>query len=55
MMAKAEADLEQSRTKGLIGDWKFIIAYEAMRSAATAALASTGYRPDHESNHYRVI
>jgi hypothetical protein len=55
LMTKAIADLEQSRTKGLSDDWKFTIAYQAMLTAATAALASTGYRPDHENNHYRVI
>jgi len=54
-MTKAESDIEQSKTRGLIGDWKFTIAYQAMLTAATAALAYLGYRPDHESNHYRVI
>jgi hypothetical protein len=39
----------------LISDWKFTIAYQAMLTAATAALSSIGYRPDHENNHFRVI
>jgi hypothetical protein len=55
LLTKAESDLKQSTTKGLKGDWKFIIAYQAMLAAATAALAHLGYRADHESNHYRVI
>jgi hypothetical protein len=41
--------------KELPADWRFAIAYNAGLQAATAALASVGYRATRDNHHYRVI
>lgn len=55
LLAVADRDLRACEVPGLDSDWRFAIAYNAARQAATAALAAAGYRVTRESHHYRVI
>lgn len=55
LLGIVERDLAASQTPNLTPDWRFNIAYNAARQAATAALAAEGYRAARESHHYRVI
>jgi hypothetical protein len=51
----ADRDLAACKVEGLPADWRLAIAYNAGLQAATAALASAGYRASRENHHYRVI
>jgi len=51
----ADRDLAACKVEGLPADWRLAIAYNAGLQAATAALASAGYRAARENHHYRVI
>ncbi len=56
LLALADRDLKDCRTKGLSDDWKFNIAYNAALQASSAALAASGYAvAKGDSNHFRVI
>jgi hypothetical protein len=50
----SDRDLTSCRVAGLPADWRLAIAHNALQ-AATAALASAGYRAARENHHYRVI
>jgi hypothetical protein len=51
----SDRDLAACQVKGLPADWRLAIAYNAALQAATAALASAGYRASRDSHHHRVI
>jgi hypothetical protein len=51
----SDRDLAACQVAGLPTDWRLTIAYNAGLQAATAALASAGYRATRENHHYRVI
>src|SRR5258707_15284040 len=51
----SDRDLAACKVDGLPPDWRLAIAYNAGLQAATAALASAGYRAARENHHYRVI
>jgi len=55
LLAIVNRDLSDCQVKGLDPDWKLNIAYNAALQAATAALATSGYRASREAHHYRVI
>lgn len=55
LLAVADRDLRDCRSKGLSADWKFNIAYNALLQAAAAALAAAGYRASRDAHHYRVL
>jgi hypothetical protein len=55
LLALADRDLKDCRSKRLSADWQFNIAYNAVLQAATAALAAAGYRASRDSHHYRVL
>jgi uncharacterized protein (UPF0332 family) len=55
LLAIVNRDLSDCQVKGLGPDWKLNIAYNAALQAATAALATSGYRASREAHHYRVI
>jgi len=55
LLAIADRDLAASQAPNLPPDWRMAIAYNAALQAATAALASAGYRAARDSHHYRVI
>jgi hypothetical protein len=55
LLSIADRDLAQCRTPNLNPDWQLNIAYNAALQAATAALATAGYRAAREAHHYRVI
>jgi len=55
LLAVADRDLRECRTKGLGPDWRLNIAYNSALQSATAALAAAGYRPAREAHHYRTI
>lgn len=44
LLAIVRRDLRECRTPGLSPEWQLAIAYNAVLQAATAALASAGYR-----------
>jgi hypothetical protein len=50
----SDRDLAACQVEGLPTDWRLTIAYAGLQ-AATAALASAGYRATRENHHYRVI
>lgn len=51
----SDRDLSACQVKQLPADWRFAIAYNAGLQAATAALASAGYRAARDNHHDRVI
>lgn len=51
----AERDLKNSGVPGLDPEWQLNMAYNAALHLAAAALAAAGYRPSHESHHFRTI
>lgn len=51
----SDRDLAACQVPGLPADWRLAIAYNAGLQAATAALASAGYRASRDNHHYRVI
>jgi hypothetical protein len=51
----SDRDLAACKVAGLPADWQLAIAHNAALQAATAALASAGYRAARENHHYRVI
>ena len=55
LLAVVERDLADSEAEGLSADWRMTIAYNAALQAATAALATAGYRASRDQHHYRVI
>jgi hypothetical protein len=56
LLALANRDLKDARTKGLSDDWRFNIAYNAALQAANAALAASGFAvAKGDSNHFRAI
>ena len=55
LLGVVDRDLSDSQTRGLSADWKLSIAYNAALQAATAALATAGYRAGRDAHHYRVI
>lgn len=55
LLAISDRDLAASQVKELPSDWRFAIAYNAALQAATAALATAGYRANRDSHHFRVI
>ena len=56
LLAVANRDLKDSKTRGLSEDWQFNIAYNAALQASSAALAASGYAVSKgDSNHFRVI
>ena len=55
LLLVTERDIVDCQTPGLSPDWRLNIAYNAALQAATAALASAGYRAARDSHHYRVI
>ena len=55
LLAVVERDLADSAAEGLSADWRMNIAYNAALQAATAALASSGYRAVRDQHHHRVI
>ncbi len=55
LLGVADRDLHDCHAQGLSSDWRLNIAYNAALQAATAALASCGYRATRVGHHYRVI
>lgn len=55
LLGVADRDLHDCHARGLSPDWRLNIAYNAALQAATAALASCGYRATRVGHHYRVI
>ena len=56
LLALAERDLKDCKSKGLSDDWRFNIAYNAALQASNAALVASGYAvAKGDSNHFRVI
>ena len=55
LLALSDRDLAACQVKQLPADWRFAIAYNAALQAATAALATAGYRATRDNHHYRVI
>ncbi len=51
----ADRDLKDCQARGLSDDWQLNIAYNAALQSAKAALATAGYRPSREAQHFRVI
>jgi hypothetical protein len=51
----SDRDLAACKVEGLPADRRLAIAHNAALQAATAALASAGYRAARENHHYRVI
>lgn len=54
LLAVADRDLRACATPGLVADWRFNIAYNALQLAA-AALFAAGYEAERGQHHYRVI
>jgi hypothetical protein len=55
LLSISDRDLTACQVKQLPSDWRFAIAYNAALQAATAALATAGYRAARDNHHYRVI
>ena len=55
LLAISDRDLSACQVKQLPADWRCTIAYNAALEAATAALATAGYRAARDNHHYRVI
>jgi hypothetical protein len=55
LLAISDRDLSACQVKQLPADWRCTIAYNAALQAATAALATAGYRAARDNHHYRVI
>ena len=55
MLSIADRDLTDCNSPGLSPDWQLSISYNAALQAATAALATSGYRVRRQAHHYRVI
>lgn len=56
LLAVADRDLHDCRTRGLSEDWQFGIAYNAALQLARAALHWSGYEiPKGDSHHFRAI
>ena len=55
LLALVDRDLADCQLSELSSDWRLNIAYNAALQAATAALATAGYRAARESHHYRII
>jgi uncharacterized protein (UPF0332 family) len=49
-----ERDLHDAG-KDISADWRFGIAYNAALKLCTVLLYAEGYRPSHESHHYRTL
>jgi len=54
LLGIVERDLNDAR-KDISADWRFGIAYNAALKLCTALLYAEGYRPSHESQHYRTL
>src|SRR3990172_12202217 len=55
LLAVFERDMTDARSNTISVDRRFATAYNAALTAATAALAASGYRPAGEGHHYWVI
>jgi hypothetical protein len=54
LLAVADRDLHDCKTRGLSDDWRFGIAYNAALQLARAALHWNGYEvPKGDSHHFR--
>jgi hypothetical protein len=47
--------LQDAQKGGISNDWRFGIAYNAALKLCTVLLHATGFRPAHESAHYRTL
>lgn len=50
-----DRDLKDAAQKELSADWRFGIAYNAALKLCSILLRASGYRPSHDSHHYRTI
>lgn len=55
LLAKAERDLSDAHVTATSLDGRFMAAYRAALSLATAALAATGYRTSGQAHHVTVF
>lgn len=55
LLGVIDRDLSACRTRGLVPDWQFSIAYNAALQAAHAALAASGYRTSGIGQHHTAI
>jgi hypothetical protein len=55
LLAISDRDLAACQVRQLPSDWRFAIAHNAALQAATAVLATAGYRAARDNHHYRVI
>jgi len=54
-MKAADQDIANAQVPGISNDWRLNMAHNAILRAAAAALAASGYRPDRQAHHYRLI
>jgi len=54
LLGIVERDLHDAE-KDISPDWRFGIAYNAALKLCTVSLYAEGYRPSHESQHYRTL
>ncbi len=54
LLGIVERDLHDAQ-RDISADWRFGIAYNAALKLCTALLYAEGYRPSHESQHYRTL
>jgi len=54
LLGIVERDLRDAG-KDISADWRFGIAYNAALKLCTVLLYAEGYRPSHESHHYRTL
>jgi hypothetical protein len=55
LLAVVERGLADCAVEGVSADWRMNIAYNAGLQAATAAVASSGYRASRDQHHFRII
>jgi uncharacterized protein (UPF0332 family) len=54
LLSIAERDLNDAK-RDISPDWQFGIAYNAALKLCRVLLSAEGYRPSHESQHYRTL